>query len=194
MSTPSTSHAASGGADTGATTPAGGIPATGLPPGLMTVGEMAERVALSHRTVRYYDDEGLLPARRSPGNYRLYGEDALAKMLTIRRLKPLGFTLDEMREVLALLDAVSSPTAEDDPRPRRAARAAGGAGGRRAPAPRQAGGAAGGRRRAAGLAAPAAPLSTRSPTPSSARRPAVRAAGCVMRSQPSLHVKVAPSP
>lgn len=115
MSTPSTSHAASGGADTGATTPAGGIPATGLPPGLMTVGEMAERVALSHRTVRYYDDEGLLPARRSPGNYRLYGEDALAKMLTIRRLKPLGFTLDEMREVLALLDAVSSPTAGDDP-------------------------------------------------------------------------------
>ncbi|TXR56525.1 MerR family transcriptional regulator [Quadrisphaera setariae] len=81
----------------------------------MTVGEMAERVALSHRTVRYYDDEGLLPARRSPGNYRLYGEDALAKMLTIRRLKPLGFTLDEMREVLALLDAVSSSTAGDDP-------------------------------------------------------------------------------
>ncbi|TNM59510.1 MerR family transcriptional regulator [Streptomyces sp. NP160] len=79
----------------------------------MTVGEMAERVALSHRTVRYYDDEGLLPARRSPGNYRLYGEDALAKMLTIRRLKPLGFTLDEMREVLALLDAVSAPAAAD---------------------------------------------------------------------------------
>jgi len=91
-------------------TSAPGAPAHdgGPPAGLMTVGEIAERVALSHRTVRYYDDEGLLPARRSPGNYRLYGEDALAKMLTIRRLKPLGFTLDEMREVLALLDAVSA--------------------------------------------------------------------------------------
>lgn len=115
MSTPSASQAAPGGADDDApTTPAGGIPAGGLPPGLMTVGEIAERVQLSHRTVRYYDDEGLLPARRSPGNYRLYGEDALAKMLTIRRLKPLGFTLDEMREVLALLDAVAAPDARDD--------------------------------------------------------------------------------
>lgn len=94
-------------------TPPGGVPLDGAPAGLMTVGEIAERVALSHRTVRYYDDEGLLPARRSPGNYRLYGEDALAKMLTIRRLKPLGFSLDEMREVLALLDAVGAPGGGD---------------------------------------------------------------------------------
>ncbi|MGQ7297586.1 MerR family transcriptional regulator [Quadrisphaera sp. KR29] len=108
MTTRTDAHGPSGG-------PSGGVPAGGSPPGLMTVGEMAERVALSHRTVRYYDDEGLLPARRSPGNYRLYGEDALAKMLTIRRLKPLGFTLDEMREVLALLDAASAPSAADDP-------------------------------------------------------------------------------
>ncbi|MGQ7352090.1 MerR family transcriptional regulator [Quadrisphaera oryzae] len=116
MSTPSASPATSAGSGgSGApVTPAGGIPTGGLPAGLMTVGEMAERVNLSHRTVRYYDDEGLLPARRSPGNYRLYGQDALAKMLTIRRLKPLGFTLDEMREVLALLDAVAAPGAADD--------------------------------------------------------------------------------
>ena len=67
---------------------------------------------LSHRTVRYYDDEGLLPARRSPGNYRLYGPDALAKMLTIRRLKPLGFTLDEMRTLLASLDVLDDPTTD----------------------------------------------------------------------------------
>lgn len=113
MSTASAPPAGPSGADDAPTTPATGIPASGLPAGLMTVGEMAERVQLSHRTVRYYDDEGLLPARRSPGNYRLYGEDALAKMLTIRRLKPLGFTLDEMREVLALLDAVSGQAATD---------------------------------------------------------------------------------
>ncbi|PWJ55151.1 DNA-binding transcriptional regulator, MerR family [Quadrisphaera granulorum] len=81
----------------------------------MTVGEMAERVEISHRTVRYYDDEGLLPARRSAGNYRLYGEDALARMMTIRRLKPLGFTLEEMRKVLALLDAASAPSSATDP-------------------------------------------------------------------------------
>lgn len=92
---------------------AGAAQDPGPPAGLMTVGEVAERVALSHRTVRYYDDEGLLPARRSPGNYRLYGPDALAKMLTIRRLKPLGFTLDEMREVLGLLDAVSAGSPAD---------------------------------------------------------------------------------
>jgi MerR family transcriptional regulator, copper efflux regulator len=115
VSSPSAPPAQPSDADDAPTTPATGIPASGLPAGLMTVGEMAERVQLSHRTVRYYDDEGLLPARRSPGNYRLYGEDALAKMLTIRRLKPLGFTLDEMREVLALLDAVSGPAAADGP-------------------------------------------------------------------------------
>ncbi|WP_218974889.1 MerR family transcriptional regulator [Streptomyces sp. NP160] len=111
MSTPAPSAPSAG--DDATATPPTGVPASGPVAGLMTVGEMAERVALSHRTVRYYDDEGLLPARRSPGNYRLYGEDALAKMLTIRRLKPLGFTLDEMREVLALLDAVSAPAAAD---------------------------------------------------------------------------------
>ncbi|WP_432545219.1 MerR family transcriptional regulator [Kineococcus sp. SYSU DK004] len=70
----------------------------------LQVGEVAERVGLSHRTVRYYDDEGLLSAVRSAGNYRLYSEADVQRMLLIRRLKPLGYSLEEMRGLLTLLD------------------------------------------------------------------------------------------
>jgi DNA-binding transcriptional MerR regulator len=76
------------------------------------VGEVAERVRLSHRTVRYYDDQGLLSAARSAGNYRLYSESDIQRMLTIRRMKPLGFSLDEMRHVLAVLDRVDREGAQ----------------------------------------------------------------------------------
>jgi DNA-binding transcriptional MerR regulator len=67
---------------------------------------------LSHRTVRYYDDQGLLSAARSAGNYRLYSESDIQRMLTIRRMKPLGFSLDEMRHVLAVLDRVDREGAQ----------------------------------------------------------------------------------
>ncbi len=72
--------------------------------GLMQIGELAERTGLSLRTIRHYDDEGLLnPSARSSGGFRLYSATDLDRLMVIRRMKPLGFSLEEMRRLLAVL-------------------------------------------------------------------------------------------
>lgn len=81
----------------------------------MQIGELAERTGLSLRTIRHYDEIGLLvPSGRSDGGYRLYTEEDLDRLLLIRRMKPLGFSLESMKE---LLDAVAAyrdhPTEEN---------------------------------------------------------------------------------
>jgi DNA-binding transcriptional MerR regulator len=80
--------------------------------GLLQIGDVAERTGLSLRTIRHYEDVGLIPAaERSPGGFRLYSEIAVARLLTIKQVKPLGFSLDQLREALAVLDAAAhSPT------------------------------------------------------------------------------------
>lgn len=76
--------------------------------GLMQIGELAERTGLSLRTIRHYDDEGLLtPSARSAGGFRLYSDDDRDRLLVIRRMKPLGFSIDEMRELLSVVDALA---------------------------------------------------------------------------------------
>lgn len=69
----------------------------------LTIGAVAKRVGVAIDTIRYYEREGLLPEpeRRASG-YRSYGEDALAQLRFIRRAKGLGFTLEEIRELLLL--------------------------------------------------------------------------------------------
>jgi MerR family copper efflux transcriptional regulator len=69
----------------------------------MTIGAVAKRVGVAIDTIRYYEREGLLPEpeRRASG-YRSYGDVTLAQLRFIRRAKGLGFTLDEIRELLAL--------------------------------------------------------------------------------------------
>ena len=63
------------------------------------IGEVAERVGLSLRTVRYYEEKGLIsPERRTDGGFRLYTDENIARLLLIMQMKPLGFSLDEMRE------------------------------------------------------------------------------------------------
>jgi DNA-binding transcriptional MerR regulator len=75
----------------------------------MQIGEVAQRTDLSLRTLRHYDEVGLLrPTGRSEGGFRLYTEDDLDKLLVIRRMKPLGFTLEEMVEVMRHLEALRS--------------------------------------------------------------------------------------
>lgn len=68
-----------------------------------TIGTVAKRVGVSIDTIRYYEREGLLPppARRASG-YRSYDEAALTQLRFIRKAKDLGFTLEEIRELLAL--------------------------------------------------------------------------------------------
>lgn len=80
---------------------------------LMQIGEVAERVQLSHRTVRHYDDEGLLTPTRSAGNFRLYTEADVQRLLLIRQMKPLGFSLDDMRHLIAVLDELTATPGDE---------------------------------------------------------------------------------
>ena len=69
------------------------------------IGEVAERTGLSLRTIRYYEEVGLVvPSARSQGGFRLYAEPDIERLEVIKRMKPLGFQLDEMRELLGILD------------------------------------------------------------------------------------------
>jgi MerR family transcriptional regulator, copper efflux regulator len=78
----------------------------------LQIGEVAARTELSIKTIRHYDEVGLVvPSARSAGGFRLYTADDVNRLLAIRRMKPLGFSLDEMRELLDALDALNSPTA-----------------------------------------------------------------------------------
>lgn len=97
---------APGPARAGGPTGDGGDPVEGRH---VQIGQVAERTALSVRTVRHYDDVGLItPSARSVGGFRLYTEADIARLLLVRRMKPLGFTLEEMRELLEAVDATSA--------------------------------------------------------------------------------------
>ena len=78
---------------------------------LLKIGEVSDRVGLSLRTIRFYEEAGLVvPETRSAGGFRLYAESAVARLLLIKGMKPLGFSLEEMVEVLGDLDALADPT------------------------------------------------------------------------------------
>lgn len=80
----------------------------------MQIGEVAERTGLSLRTIRYYEEVGLVvPSARSQGGFRLYTEPDVQRLGAIMRMKPLGFQLDEMRELLGILDALAADDAAD---------------------------------------------------------------------------------
>src|SRR3546814_18121464 len=69
----------------------------------LTIGAVARRVGVAIDTIRYYEREGLLPEpQRRASGYRSYGEGAVTQLRFIRRAKDLGFTLEEIRELLAL--------------------------------------------------------------------------------------------
>ncbi|MEU0022001.1 MULTISPECIES: MerR family transcriptional regulator [Streptomyces] len=78
----------------------------------MQIGEVAARTELSLRTIRHYEETGLVvPSARSQGGFRLYTDNDVARLMVIRRMKPLGFTLDQMRD---LLDATDRLDGDDE--------------------------------------------------------------------------------
>ncbi|MER7010364.1 MerR family transcriptional regulator [Saccharopolyspora sp. NPDC000359] len=88
----------------------------------MQIGEVAERTGLSLRTIRYYEEVGLVvPSDRSQGGFRLYTEPDVDRLKLIMRMKPLGFQLEEMRELLAIIDPTPTSPEVDDPAGRLAA-------------------------------------------------------------------------
>ena len=73
--------------------------------GHVQIGEVAERTGLSLRTIRYYEEVGLVtPSSRTSGGFRLYSDLDVSRLLLIKRMKPLDLSLEEMREVLGILD------------------------------------------------------------------------------------------
>jgi MerR family Zn(II)-responsive transcriptional regulator of zntA len=68
-----------------------------------TIGKLAQHADVTTDTVRYYEKEGLLaPARKTDAGYRLYDEDAVRRLRFIRQAQQCGFSLAEIRELLAL--------------------------------------------------------------------------------------------
>lgn len=71
----------------------------------MRIGELAERAGLGVETVRFYERQGLMPEPpRGRNGYRRYDEASVDRLHFILRAKRLGFTLDEIGELLSLHD------------------------------------------------------------------------------------------
>lgn len=78
--------------------------------GQMQIGEVAARTGLSLRTIRYYGEVGLVtPSARSRGGFRLYTQADVERLLVVKRMKPLDFSLEEMADLLGILDQLAAP-------------------------------------------------------------------------------------
>ncbi len=79
------------------------------------IGEVAEAVNLSLRTIRYYDEVGVVPpSGRSAGGFRLYTDADIERLRLVRHMKPLDFTLDEMRDLLQARDRLTEEITDED--------------------------------------------------------------------------------
>jgi DNA-binding transcriptional MerR regulator len=80
---------------------------------MLQIGQVADRVGLSLRSVRFYEESGLLtPEARSGGGFRLYTEEQVDRLLLIKRMKPLGFSVEQMRELLSSYDRLHDESAD----------------------------------------------------------------------------------
>lgn len=70
--------------------------------GRYRISELAQRAAVRPTTLRYYEQEGLLPCDRTPAGYRMYGEDAVERLAFIAAAKRVGLPLAEIRELLSV--------------------------------------------------------------------------------------------
>lgn len=83
------------------------------PEAVMHIGEVAARTELSLRSLRHWEEVGLLePSGRTEGGFRLYTAADVEKILVIRRMKPLGFTLDEMKAAMTDIETLADDAAE----------------------------------------------------------------------------------
>ncbi len=77
---------------------------------MFTVSELATRASVTPDTVRHYVQIGLLQPRRNPDNgYKLFETADVQRLLFVRQAKSLGFTLNEIREILAHAQQGESP-------------------------------------------------------------------------------------
>jgi DNA-binding transcriptional MerR regulator len=82
---------------------------------LHQIGEVAKAIGLSLRTIRYYGEvEVAPPSGRTNGGFRLYTDADIERLRLVKKMKPLDFTLEEMRELLETLDAVDAGSDESE--------------------------------------------------------------------------------
>lgn len=78
----------------------------------MRIGVLAQRTGVGTKTIRYYEDVGLMPApARTPSGYRDYEEAAERRLVFIRAARSVGLSLGEIQEVLAYRDRGHCPCA-----------------------------------------------------------------------------------
>ena len=81
--------------------------------GRFTRGQLSDRAGCNIETIRYYEHIGLLPPPpRSQGGHRIYRQSDFKRLVFIRRSRELGFTLDEVRDLLRLVDSHKYTCAE----------------------------------------------------------------------------------
>ena len=74
------------------------------------IGEVADAVGLSLRTIRYYEETGLVPpSGRSTGGFRLYTDADIERLRLVKHMKPLELTIEEMRDLLTTRDRLANP-------------------------------------------------------------------------------------
>lgn len=76
----------------------------------MLIGEVAQQSGVPAKTLRYYEDIGLLaPPRRTGSGYRHYDDDVLDRLTFIRSSQAIGLTLGEIRSIIAMRDRGETP-------------------------------------------------------------------------------------
>ncbi|UYH54882.1 helix-turn-helix domain-containing protein [Qipengyuania sp. SS22] len=81
----------------------------------MRIGELAQATGTKAETIRYYEREGILPpADRTESNYRDYSDEHLEMLTFVRRARELGFSMAQVRELLALSDHEDKPCEDVD--------------------------------------------------------------------------------
>ena len=76
----------------------------------LQIGELAQALGLNPKTIRYYEEIGLLPLpQRSASGYRLYSSHDAEQLRFILKAKAIGFTLDEIRDVVTLQRSGKQP-------------------------------------------------------------------------------------
>jgi DNA-binding transcriptional MerR regulator len=79
-------------------------------PSTWTRAALAKKAGVGAETLRFYEQKGLLPTPgRNASGYRVYGDDDLVRLLFIRRAQELGFTLEDIKQLLQLTGSIRTP-------------------------------------------------------------------------------------
>ena len=79
----------------------------------LTIGALSERTGVATSALRYYEDEGLISATRTPGGQRRYQRETLRRVAFIRVAQQVGLSLEEIRQALSSLPRNRTPDQDD---------------------------------------------------------------------------------